>query len=63
MLNIHGKDLQKFDPRSSEDLNDPSEEKLKKGYLEMSEINLEYAEDCVTADEEQFVNYEKFLRS
>ena len=38
------------------------EEQMKIGYQEMAQINLIYAEECISPDEEQMNNYEKFLK-
>mgnify|MGYP002344159331 CR=1 FL=1 len=35
--------------------------KLKAGYSEMASINSQMAEECAAAEEEAFVNYERFL--
>jgi CopG family transcriptional regulator/antitoxin EndoAI len=36
-------------------------EKMKKGYQEMAQINLQFAEMCFEADEHQFKSYEEKL--
>ena len=36
-------------------------ERMKQGYLEMGNLNLQIAEDCLRADNEQQCTYEEFI--